>query len=486
MNRKVRRCVSLLCCAAILLALMPRVALASPELHRGSYISNQEFSWQGGTVECDIYEEHGYEMQYNWIGGRSDDPATMNAFYAKEQNGRYFVPPAYPGTSYYMCQVTCDSEVMDTNVFAITYTQVLLELLVLKQPSQSVYEFNSDINFNGAEIMVACGVADGNEIGYESTFTLKGGEIPAMLDHRLVKQGESDGRADTEGDKLFEIYSRNSGTDVSTGIWVTYLPHEDILKMTPTPEAKKYTFVEMEAEGMSSVNVNLRSIPEYSADPAYAVGILPGNTTVKVTGQCVETNYYRVIYNGKTCYVSNNYLKIITKSEVSPTPTVSPTPASTPTPTPTVSPTPVSTPTPTVSPTPISTPTPITTVSATPTMEVSPTPEVTGEVTPTPEVTGEATPTPITTVSATPTPTPGDTPTGDPTPTQSEITPKAGGENTPTPDGGKADDKEQKAHESKGGSSDNGPEFQWWMLCVPAVLIILVLIVMIVLLNKRK
>ena len=51
--------------------------------------------------------------------------------------------------------------------------------------------------------------------------------------------------------------------------------------------------------------VNVRSLPCKDGEKR---GVLESNVQVEVTGQCNETKWYRINYNGETAFVSNKYL----------------------------------------------------------------------------------------------------------------------------------------------------------------------------------
>ena len=185
-------------------------------------------------------------------------------------------------------------------------------------------------------------------------------------------------------------------------------------------------------------------------------GATPKDTEVDVTGQRINDfgvpSFYRIIYKGTECYVSNNYLEIIETDVLTPTPTPDPD-AATPTPTPE---------------------------------------EVTPTLTPDPE---EPTPT---LTEATPTPTETPAPTATPTTAPVTVTPTPAAENstptpeklpdTPTPKGKdeKPDSGQNPSGNAENGSADGNDIFEWWMLAIPGVLIIAILFVMILMLSKRN
>ena len=71
----------------------------------------------------------------------------------------------------------------------------------------------------------------------------------------------------------------------------------------PTPEP--YTYTELNEVMYAKQSVNVRSIPGVDGE---ILGALNLNDEVHVTGQCVETAWYRIEYNDGIGYVSNNYL----------------------------------------------------------------------------------------------------------------------------------------------------------------------------------
>ncbi|MBE5951305.1 MAG: hypothetical protein E7260_06865 [Lachnospiraceae bacterium] len=96
---------------------------------------------------------------------------------------------------------------------------------------------------------------------------------------------------------------------------------------TPTP-TPAYTYKELDKTTMwATTNVYMRSLP---AKDGEVLDLVRKGNKVTVTGQCNETNWYVVAYNGQNGYVCNDYL---TKTAPA-TPTPTPRPTATPTPTP--------------------------------------------------------------------------------------------------------------------------------------------------------
>ena len=73
---------------------------------------------------------------------------------------------------------------------------------------------------------------------------------------------------------------------------------EDVV--TPT-----YTYKDVSKTMYAKKAVNVRDLPSSTGSK---VGKLEAGAEVVVTGQCKETNWYRIEYNGQEAYVSNNYL----------------------------------------------------------------------------------------------------------------------------------------------------------------------------------
>lgn len=95
---------------------------------------------------------------------------------------------------------------------------------------------------------------------------------------------------------------------------------------TPTPELTSgYTFTEMEPKDMwATTDVNMRTLPSTDGE---RILVVKNGKKVVVTGQCNETNWYRIEYNTQSGYISNKYL-----TDVMPTPTPTQIPKPTPIP----------------------------------------------------------------------------------------------------------------------------------------------------------
>ena len=74
---------------------------------------------------------------------------------------------------------------------------------------------------------------------------------------------------------------------------------------TEPEQQSTYSFTDKSATMYAQSSVNVRDLPDTNGNK---VGGLSTNQEVSVTGQCNETGWYRINYNGDTAYVSNSYL----------------------------------------------------------------------------------------------------------------------------------------------------------------------------------
>lgn len=80
----------------------------------------------------------------------------------------------------------------------------------------------------------------------------------------------------------------------------------------PEVMVPSYTYADLSKTMYASVEVNVRDLPSTDGNK---LGALSKAQEIVVTGQCNETGWYRITYNGAVAYVSNNYLQD-TKPEI--------------------------------------------------------------------------------------------------------------------------------------------------------------------------
>ena len=106
---------------------------------------------------------------------------------------------------------------------------------------------------------------------------------------------------------VFESYtSNNDATYTADGTETAKCSNCDVTD-TRTAEGSMltYTYTDMDAIMYAQKTVNVRSMPSTDGEK---LGSLSTNDEVKVTGQCAETNWYRIEYSGGVAYVSDSYL----------------------------------------------------------------------------------------------------------------------------------------------------------------------------------
>lgn len=97
----------------------------------------------------------------------------------------------------------------------------------------------------------------------------------------------------------------------------TEAPAEEPVAEEPAVEepASPYSYTELSQTMYAQSTVNVRDLPEQTGAK---LGSLTTNQEVTVTGQCNETGWYKISYNGGEGFVSNSYLgseKVAVKSK---------------------------------------------------------------------------------------------------------------------------------------------------------------------------
>lgn len=158
----------------------------------------------------------------------------------------------------------------------------------------------------------------------------------APHEHTYTEAVTTKATCETDGVKTFTCECGDSYTEAipATGhSFTNYVYNEDATYTADGTETAKcdkcdetdtrtaegtmltYTFNDMSATKYAKSTVNVRNLPDTDGEK---VGSLSMNQEVTVTGQCNETGWYRIEYNGNTAYVSDSYLvdnKIETQAE---------------------------------------------------------------------------------------------------------------------------------------------------------------------------
>lgn len=118
-------------------------------------------------------------------------------------------------------------------------------------------------------------------------------------------EGNSD-EGNTENDTTENTENTEDAGSVTPDSGNTQTNPQPETQKPVTPSAPTYTYTELNKTMYVTSSVNMRNLPSTEGD---FLGTLPKGFEVKVTGQCKETNWYRIeVTGGGIAYVSNNYL----------------------------------------------------------------------------------------------------------------------------------------------------------------------------------
>lgn len=128
----------------------------------------------------------------------------------------------------------------------------------------------------------------------------------ATMSFSIVACGSTtkeDTKATTESSKVDETKkSKESSTKSQTTEENT---ESEANTSEPAESTSGYTYTDKSETLYAQQTVNVRDLPDTSGNK---VGSLATNDEVVVTGQCNETGWYRINYNGGVAYVSNSYV----------------------------------------------------------------------------------------------------------------------------------------------------------------------------------
>lgn len=110
-----------------------------------------------------------------------------------------------------------------------------------------------------------------------------------------------------ENTKIVNSVSTNESDDDRS-----YLKEVSVEETEVNDAKPKYTYQDMEIVMYAQAPVNVRDLPDSSGEIIFT---LSQNEEVFVSGQCNETDWYRIVVDGNKMYVSNNYLSVDLGSE---------------------------------------------------------------------------------------------------------------------------------------------------------------------------
>ncbi len=141
----------------------------------------------------------------------------------------------------------------------------------------------------------------------------------ASHEHAYTEVITTEATCESDGVKSFTCECGDTYTEVITAkghSFENYVSNNDATYTADGTETSKcsrtaegsmltYTYTDMDAVMYAKQTINVRSIPNADGE---RLGDLNTNDEVKVTGQCVETSWYRIDYSGGVAYVSNSCL----------------------------------------------------------------------------------------------------------------------------------------------------------------------------------
>ena len=176
--------------------------------------------------------------------------------------------------------------------------------------------------------LVACGdsskVAESTaDASVETEITT---EVSREHEHKYEEKITVEATCETDGEATYTCECGDTYTEVipATGhVFENYVYNEDATYEADGTETAKcnncevtdtrtaegsmltYTYTDMDVIKYAKSTVNVRNLPNTDGEK---LGGLSTNDEVKVTGQCNETGWYRIEYDGNVAYVSDSYL----------------------------------------------------------------------------------------------------------------------------------------------------------------------------------
>ena len=144
--------------------------------------------------------------------------------------------------------------------------------------------------------VAACGNSAGAEDVTEAT------ELEALSEATELEAVET-----TEGTEaaVVETTEDTETATEETGAAETETASEAGAESTAADTDNGYTITSLNKTMYAKQSVNVRDLPSTDGSK---LGSLSSGQAVTVTGQCEETGWYRIVYDGATGYCSNNYL----------------------------------------------------------------------------------------------------------------------------------------------------------------------------------
>ena len=167
--------------------------------------------------------------------------------------------------------------------------------------------------------MCGCGSSDTATTPENSVFFEVAEDVAGQV---FETESVSESIEATESEVSTELMSENESETVI----------ETTIEMEPeTVALPTYTYTEFDKVMYAMMSINVRDLPSMDGNK---LGRLSDGQEVNVTGQCNETSWFRINFNGGMGFVSNKYLSAEKPVAPTPEPTPQPTPEPTPQPQP--------------------------------------------------------------------------------------------------------------------------------------------------------
>lgn len=155
-------------------------------------------------------------------------------------------------------------------------------------------------------------------IGIISAVVISGGTIGGVLAYQNYQENlaeeamaiqQEEARKEAEEAERLEEEKRKEEASKETTEKPTEQPTDEVATQPevtePVETAPQFTFTDLEQVMYAKSSVNVRDLPSTDGTK---LGGLSTNQEVAVTGQCNETSWYRIDYNGGEAFVSDSYL----------------------------------------------------------------------------------------------------------------------------------------------------------------------------------
>lgn len=153
--------------------------------------------------------------------------------------------------------------------------------------------------------LTACGDT-GTETNNEVEATENSESVVESTEAEITEAEEPKEEESVETTEIETVESEDTETvELDVSIENSEAVSESEESVVEESAAPAYTYTDLSVTMYAQQTVNVRTQPSTDGEK---VGSLSTNQEVSVTGQCNETSWYRISYNGSEAYVSNKYL----------------------------------------------------------------------------------------------------------------------------------------------------------------------------------